>query len=64
MEENKWNSKLINQQKIISSAKSISDGKVVKASDAKTLLETVIKSGDRVCLEEITKNKQTFWLKL
>lgn len=63
MEENKWNSKLINQQKIISSAKSISDGKVVKASDAKTLLETVIKSGDRVCLEGNNQKQADFLAK-
>ncbi|WP_375722819.1 malonate decarboxylase subunit alpha [Arcobacter sp. KX21116] len=60
MEENKWNSKLINQQKIISSAKSISDGKVVKASDAKLLFETVIKSGDRVCLEGNNQKQADF----
>ncbi|MGB7401357.1 MAG: malonate decarboxylase subunit alpha [Arcobacter sp.] len=60
MEENKWNSKLLNQQKIISSAKSISDGKIVKASDAKLLFETVIKSGDRVCLEGNNQKQADF----
>ena len=60
MEENKWNSKLINQQKIINSTESIADGKVVKSSDAKLLFETVIKPGNRVCLEGNNQKQADF----
>lgn len=60
MEENKWNSKLINQQKIINSTENIADGKVVKSSDAKLLFETVIKSGNRVCLEGNNQKQADF----
>lgn len=63
MEDNKWNSKLINQTKIINSTKSFTDGKLVKASDAKLLFETVIKPGNRVCLEGNNQKQADFLAK-
>jgi len=63
MEENKWNSKLINQQKILNSVRSISNGKIVKADYAKELLETVIKSGNKVCLEGNNQKQADFLAK-
>ena len=60
MENDKWNSKLINQTKIIDSTKNIVDGKIVKSSDAKLLLETVIKPGNRVCLEGNNQKQADF----
>lgn len=60
MEDNKWNSKLINQRKILNSTKTISDGKIVKAENAKLLFETVIKPGNRVCLEGNNQKQADF----
>jgi malonate decarboxylase alpha subunit len=60
MEENKWNTKLINQTKILDSTKNFTNGKIVKADDAKLLFETVIKPGNRVCLEGNNQKQANF----
>lgn len=64
MLENKWNKQLVIQTKKIESTASFSKGKIVLASDAKKLFETVINPGDRVCLEGNNQKQADFLSKV